>query len=87
MNSSFSMLYSCHVDGQLYDLMSMGFKYQLLSTVQASDLLQISLNHLDALGEIARDTPCAALVDRARALLLEVWENHTIIHFFGLFYF
>lgn len=56
---------------KLYDLMTMGVKYQMLASTQASDLLQITLTHLDTLLEIASGSEVQPLLESARALTIE----------------
>ena len=58
---------------KLYDLMTMGFKYQIMSCSQASDILQVSLNHVDLIGIVCENSDCASLIDFTRKQLLEVF--------------
>jgi len=37
---------------KLYDLMTMGFKYQVLTCVQPSEVIQVTLNHLNSVKSI-----------------------------------
>ena len=60
---------------QLYDLMTMGFKYQCLCSTSPADILQVTLNHIDSLMQLAKSVEgqaVEALVKRARDLTLEV---------------
>lgn len=57
---------------QLYDLMTMGFKYQLLGCAQPSDMLQVTLNHFDFLADVVRGSEVQPLVEKARSLVVEV---------------
>jgi hypothetical protein len=52
--------------------MTMGFKYQMMLATQASDIFQISLNHLDVLAAIVAGSEVQGLIDRTRTLLVEV---------------
>jgi len=62
---------------KLYDLMTMGFKYQVVSASEPSDIIQISLNHLDALKALVKTSSDATkLVDYAAKLLCENVKNH-----------
>ena len=57
---------------QLYDLMTMGVKYQLLCSTQSSDMLQVTMQHFDVLDEIVKGSDVQTLLDNARALCIEV---------------
>jgi hypothetical protein len=52
--------------------MTMGCKYQLLSCSHPSQLLQISLNHLDALRKLVKTSDVVKLVDSATTQLIAV---------------
>lgn len=55
-HSSIMRLNTSSMD-KLYDLMTMGCKYQVVSCSHPLDLYQISLNHLDALRVLVRNAP------------------------------
>lgn len=57
---------------QLYDLMTMGFKYQLVGCTSPVQLLQVTLNHLDSLVKAVEGTPVVELVEEARKLTVAV---------------
>merc|ERR1712224_870337 len=46
---------------KLFDLMTMGFKYQLLSITCPQQLLQVTLNHLAALKTVVGTSPVGEL--------------------------
>lgn len=49
---------------KLYDLMTMGFKYQMMSCSSPDQLLPVTLNHLNAIKQIVQNTPAVLeLVD------------------------
>eukprot|EP01029_Cantina_marsupialis_P028720 TRINITY_DN777922_c0_g1_i1.p1 TRINITY_DN777922_c0_g1~~TRINITY_DN777922_c0_g1_i1.p1 ORF type:complete len:399 (+),score=120.06 TRINITY_DN777922_c0_g1_i1:96-1199(+) len=50
---------------KLYDLMTMGFKFQLLRSTCASDIIRITMNHLEALKAIVEDEAVCLLIDTA----------------------
>lgn len=58
---------------QLYELMVMAFKYQVFLCPRPKDLLLISYNHMDAIRELAKDTPAVVNhVDETHRRLAEV---------------
>ncbi len=60
---------------KLYDLMTMGCKYQILSVTHPSDLLAVCLNHLDALRRlVASNTEVSKLVELAHQQILELFR-------------
>lgn len=48
---------------KLYDLMTMGFKYQMLRCTCPAQLLHVTLNHLEALKRIVTDGAVGDLID------------------------
>lgn len=65
--------------GKLYDLMTMGFKYQVMSCKHAPELLQVSLNHLDSLrAMLPSSSNCVALVNRAAKLFMSTYGGYTV---------
>lgn len=42
---------------KLFDLMSMGFKYQIISCKAPRELIDVTMNHLDALKKVVNGTP------------------------------
>ena len=52
--------------------MTMGCKYQMLSCAHPSDLLQISLNHLDALRKLVKQPEVVKLVENCLKTFMEV---------------
>jgi hypothetical protein len=60
---------------KLYDLMIMGFKYQVMNCLNGWDLIQITLNHLDAMKEIVNSTVAVKLVNNVINKLKEASEN------------
>lgn len=60
---------------QLYELMIMAFKYQVFVCPRPKDLLLISYNHMDAIRELARDTPAVVNhVDETHRRMVEVCD-------------
>jgi len=49
-----------HTPPQLFDLMTMGFKYQMLTCRQPQELLLVTLNHLHEVRAKVRPAPSAA---------------------------
>ncbi|XP_077384066.1 protein OSCP1 isoform X1 [Festucalex cinctus] len=61
---------------KLYDLMTMAFKYQVLLCPRPRDLLLVSFNHMDAIKEFVKDTPCIlGQVDETYQQLIEVHQH------------
>ena len=58
---------------QLYDLMTMAFKYQVLLCPRPKDILLVSFNHMDAIKEFVKDIPCILTqVDETYQQLIQV---------------
>lgn len=58
---------------QLYDLMTMAFKYQVLLCPRPKDILLVSFNHMDAIKDFVKDTPSIlSQVDETYQQLIEV---------------
>lgn len=75
---------------QLYDLMTMAFKYQVLLCPRPKDILLVSFNHMDAIRDFVKDTPSIlSQVDETNKQLVEVARslqflcNATITHYFS----
>ncbi|XP_061530057.1 protein OSCP1 [Phycodurus eques] len=59
---------------KLYDLMTMAFKYQVLLCPRPRDILLVSFNHMDAIKEFVKDTPCILCqVDEMYQQLIEMY--------------
>lgn len=55
---------------KLYDLMTMGWKYQVLHCANARQLLDVTLRHIGNLRDMISDAPdCCALIDAAHAMI------------------
>lgn len=70
------------LSSQLYDLMTMAFKYQVLLCLRPKDILLVSFNHMDAIKDFVKDTPSIlGQVDETYQQLIEVqmWDL-IIIH-------
>lgn len=66
----------CVLSSQLYDLMTMAFKYQVLLCARPKDLLLVSFNHMDAIKDFVKDTPSIlSQVDETYQQLIEVKYN------------
>lgn len=68
---------------QLYDLMTMAFKYQVLLCPRPKDILLVSFNHMDAIRDFVKDTPAILnQVDETYQQLIEVgsmkWKGATV---------
>lgn len=58
---------------QLYDLMSMSFKYQLLACPRPEDIILVTLNHLDTIKQfVIESESCCEMIDEACRRLNEV---------------
>ena len=58
---------------QLYDLMTMAFKYQVLLCPRPKDLLLVSFNHMDAIKDLVKEAPpILSQVDDTYRQLIEV---------------
>lgn len=58
---------------QLYDLMTMALKYQVLLCPRPKDVLLVTFNHLDAIKGFIQDSPTLLqLVDETFRQLIEV---------------
>lgn len=63
----------CSSSSQLYDLMTMAFKYQVLLCPRPKDILLVSFNHMDAIRDFVKDTPSILnQVDETYQQLIEV---------------
>ena len=70
---------------KLFDLMTMGFKYQMLACSYPQELLHVTLNHLYQLrAKIEDSEPVAALVDDVIGLTNEKYAPMTPFDFAGL---
>lgn len=68
-----SRLFCSCVGWQLYDLMTMALKYQVLLCPRPKDVLLVTFNHLDAIKGFIQDSPALLhLVDETFRQLLEV---------------
>lgn len=62
---------------QLYDLMTMAFKYQVLLCPRPKDILLVSFNHMDAIKDFLKDTPSIlSQVDETYQQLIEARPIH-----------
>lgn len=58
---------------QLYDLMTMAFKYQVLLCPRPKDILLVSFNHMDAIKDFVKNSPCIlSQIDDTYRKLIEV---------------
>lgn len=62
---------------KLYDLMSMGFKYQMLRCTHPSHLLQVTLNHLEAARGISDNAAVQDQVDAVHRLVIDTYSGLT----------
>lgn len=54
---------------KLYDLMTMGLKYQLIACRHAADILEVTLNHVGAIRDCINDPAVIELVDSCEHML------------------
>ncbi len=77
-HSSIMRLNTSSMD-KLYDLMTMGCKYQVVSCAHPLDLYQVCLNHLDALRILVRTAPdVSKLVENAERNMEEMFGKMRI---------
>eukprot|EP00945_MAST-04E_sp_MAST-4E-sp1_P006119 g6119.t1 len=62
---------------KLYDLMTMGYKYQLLTCNGPEHYVQITLNHLDNVRAMLVEESVIELVDQAQRLVIEHYASMT----------
>jgi hypothetical protein len=62
---------------KLYDLMTMGAKYQTLSVQDPMELAQVTLNHLDNLKALVKNQEVIKLVENATAVMLKLFASMT----------
>ncbi|CAH1799648.1 unnamed protein product [Owenia fusiformis] len=78
---------------KLYDLMTMAFKYQVSLCLRPSDILLVTLNHIDAIHALVQDSPTIRQqVEHVYRLLIQTFGNlntgefqlirQTLLHFF-----
>lgn len=63
--------------GKLYDLMTMGVKYQVMASKHPKDMLSACLNHLDILRTMVGNTSAIADIDRVASLLASTYGSYT----------
>ncbi|XP_072036305.1 protein OSCP1-like [Amphiura filiformis] len=67
---------------KLYDLMTMAVKYQISLCLRPSDILMVTLNHMDAMFKFAKDVPAVKqLVEKVYALLIMTYGKLPIGEF------
>uniref|UniRef100_A0A7S0LWA0 Protein OSCP1 n=2 Tax=Coccolithus braarudii TaxID=221442 RepID=A0A7S0LWA0_9EUKA len=70
---------------KLFDLMTMGFKYQMLACAFPHELLQVTLNHLHELRSKVEDAvPVAALVDEVITTTNSKYASMSLADYAGL---
>lgn len=62
---------------KLYDLMTMGAKYQTLACTEPNELAQVTMNHLDALRGLVKSPEVIKLVDNAIAVTRKLFDSMT----------
>ena len=60
---------------KLFDLMSMGFKYQIIRCIGPEQFMDITMNHLDNLFGMVKEEGVIALLDNAKSLVLDTYSN------------
>ncbi len=63
---------------KLYDLMVMAFKHQVVMTKNPHDLIGVTLNHLDAIGDYAKSEDVKRAVELAYELLIQSYVPLTV---------
>ncbi|CCI43324.1 unnamed protein product [Albugo candida] len=58
---------------KLYDLMRMGFKYQMLRCSSADELLQVTATHLDGIQRLVATADVCELITETKALMLQTY--------------
>jgi hypothetical protein len=61
--------------GKLFDLMTMGVKYQLLQAADPGEYIQVTLNHLESLKLIVDDQSVGRLLDSAAANCIALYQE------------
>lgn len=69
---------------KLYDLMTMGFKYQLLQSISPQQYLHTLLNHLDSIKEMIGNDPVSDLVQVAIDLAINTYVPFSTSQWFQL---
>lgn len=69
---------------KLYDLMSMGFKYQTIASNSPTQLLQVTLNHLEAMMRVVTAPAVTTLIERARTLAVDTYSAMSLGEFWSL---
>ena len=60
---------------KLFDLMTMGVKYQLLQATDPCEYIQVTLNHLESLKLIVNDRSVGKLLDNAAANCIALYQD------------
>lgn len=72
---------------QLYDLMTMAFKYQVLLCPRPKDILLVTFNHMDAIKDFVRDTTSIlSQVDETYRQLIEVSKHSWVVEYLLFYY-
>jgi hypothetical protein len=70
---------------KLYDLMTMGFKHQLLRCIHPAHLMQVTLNHLESIRKLIFDMPpICELLDNAIRSVIDTYSGLKIGELWGL---
>jgi hypothetical protein len=69
---------------KLYDLMTMGVKYQIISCKSPQQFLQITLNHLDSLIDMVRSEAVTHLVQIAISKSIQIYSQLSIANWMML---
>lgn len=70
---------------QLYDLMTMAFKYQVLLCPRPKDILLVTFNHLDTIKDFVHDSPgILNQVDETFRQLIEVRILRKMVGYTGV---
>lgn len=69
---------------KLYDLMTMGFKYQMICCASPVHLTQVTLNHLESLSKIVANPSVVELIDNAISLVNSTYGKLSIAEYFSL---
>eukprot|EP00128_Syssomonas_multiformis_P019020 Colp12_sorted_trinity150504_noHs@23242 len=63
---------------KLFDLMAMGFKYQLVQSIEPFDIIFITLVHMDSIKQMVADNEqCVSLIEKTQIRLVKTYSKMT----------
>ena len=69
------MFYTMYTQDKLYDLMTMGFKYQILSCTSPVQLLNVTLVHLESLKVLCASSICNDIIGATISKFIETYSG------------